>query len=392
MSKPKSSIRDYGYQPNMATDLWDMESTVTTDGMRMAGKVEKHSEFMEPNTQPSYQDMEYNYPYPPSTMPPISWVGPGIGWPPAGGPDYTPEMFNCWAYYCCCATNVSGPIKVTCTYPIVEGPWVRNSDGTTCTTQEVKIDSTEATLYVNPCGDANCPPDVRCKIQSPAQEIKGKKKYPGQIKEMKVTMIESCGKVGSPPCPPVSACCTGVSISGMTQMNVGTSQTLTILNPVAGCNYEFRKSAGGGTVTTAGVYTAPATNPGCTSNATIGLYDKTNCVVCATITIAINGYSDLTAWAVTTWTGKRCWEQIGPGTTICDITNNTYNCAGELVYGPCAAGRQYWGYTCAECYETNTIPACYGGGASCNALEASSPIDRRNEAMKAAGCCPAQLL
>jgi len=81
MSRPKTSNRDYGYQPNMANGVADLESQVTTSGVSMSGKVEKHSEFMNPNEQP-YEDMEYLYPtY--SPFPPIDWPTPT--WP---GYDY----------------------------------------------------------------------------------------------------------------------------------------------------------------------------------------------------------------------------------------------------------------------------------------------------------------
>jgi hypothetical protein len=338
---------------------------------------------MRPNEEP-YDAMEYNYPYPPRTMPPTSWVGPAMGWPPTeAGEDYTPEIFWCFAYYCCCGSNLSGPIKVYCSYPIITGPWVKNNDGSTCTTQSEKIDETQASICLNPCGNGNCPPDVRVMVKSYPQSPKGKKKYPGQIKEMKVTMISECGKVGNPPCPPVSACCTGVSISGQPQMNVGTSQTLTVLNPVTGCSYEFRTSGGSGTIkmtsATTATFTAPSSNPGCVNNATVNLYDKTNCVICASITIAITNPA-VTGVAYR----KRVCGCGGMACTSYDYSDN-WGCDGVMYprVGVCLSG---WFCGCDNS----------GTPYSQSHMEPGwnpYPVgDIRTPEMKAQGCCPANPL
>jgi hypothetical protein len=344
-----------------------------------------------------YQDLENTW-YPTNQRPFI--MGPN-GIPNAGAEDYTPEVFRCVANCCCCSGNLIGPVEITCTYPIVEGPWVKNPDGTTCTTGSATGD-TEANICVNPCGNGNCPPDIRVRIKSPTQSPRGKKLWPGQIKEVQVTMLESCSKIGSPACPPTSSCCTGVSMSGTSQMSVGESQTFTIINPVAGCSYEFRKSSGGGKLV-GSTYTAPNTNVGCTQNATINLYDKTRCVSCASITIAINGVTNTdTAYVISSGdcaTGGTCATNC-PGSTW---SGGCPTYGGPLIY--CTQfGNQYkcdgtYKAHCASSQQT-TWDGCNTGGSGCvnagvyNGITAacSGGTDTRTTEMKANGCCPAQLI
>lgn len=379
MSKPQFSNRDYGYQPNMAKDLLDMESVVTTEGMRMAGAIEKHSEFMEPNRQ-SYESMEYNYPYPPFTMPPASWVGPGVGWPPTTqDTDYTPRVFRCIGSYCCCGGNLVDTVDITCTYPIVAGPWVVNGDGTTCEVSGNQKGNKEVSVCINPCGDGSCPPEIWCKIKAPEQtRTRGgkKEKLPAMVMDQQVFMV---GKAGCPTCPVTSACCTGVSISGQPQMNVGTSQTLTVLNPVPGCSYEFRKTTSAGRLTkvsnTAAVFTAPDSNPGCVNNATIYLYDITRCVVCTSITIAITNPA-VTGVAYR----KRVCGCGGMACTSYDYSDN-WGCDGVMYpqTGTCLSapwcGCDHSGTKYSQSHmEPGWNPYPVG--------------DIRTAEMKAQGCCP----
>ena len=195
---------------------------------------------------------------------------------------------------------------------------------------------------------------------------------------MQVTMLSSCGAVGDPACPPASACCTGVSFTGTTQMNVGTSQTFTITGAVAGCTYEFRKISGGGTVT-GQTYSASASNPGCVNNAVVGLYDRASCKICATLTISI------TNPAVTGVAYRK--RVCGCGGMACasyDYSDN-WGCDGAMYprTGTCLSG---WYCGCDPSgtpysqfhYEPGWSPYPVG--------------DIRTAEMKEQGCCPASPL
>jgi hypothetical protein len=139
-----------------------------------------------------------------------------------------------------------------------------------------------------------CPPKMWVMLQAPPQTRlrNGKKEtWPGKIQQQGILWLNSKDPIGG--CPQIpSICCTGVSITGMTQMSVGQSQTLTATGPVSGCKYQMRITSGKGTLVVNGansyLYTAPSTNPGCVNNVTVGLFDVEKCQMCASISIAIN--------------------------------------------------------------------------------------------------------
>ena len=73
MSKPKSSIRDYGYNPNAYDSIEDMMNSVPDATVTNQGVIRKHSEFQSPNESDDYMKMDTSYdPFPGSP----DWKGP----------------------------------------------------------------------------------------------------------------------------------------------------------------------------------------------------------------------------------------------------------------------------------------------------------------------------
>ena len=232
--------------------------------------------------------------------------------------------------------------------------------------------------------------------------------------------------------------CEGIAIGYTTQqMLVDEEQTLTVSGAIEGCVYSWCITSGGGSLNveegTTVIYTAPSTNASCSNNATISL--MVDDVVCDSLGIAIdvtNGASWQSYFVVevknfsylTTKTGK-------PNTGECDeyywnvsgtVTVNAYGCSGALVYGPCEAGAQVsptvrydeFGNLCCTKNAAGEYYLCVPGDKE--TVEAlvlaviprsqcflgrthglgwwvdGSPVDKRTDGMKTAGCCPAGLL
>lgn len=408
MSKPQSSIRDYGYNPNEYDSLYEMETTVTTAGMQ-ARKVEKHSEFMSPNETPSYNDMENVYPDPlhpwQVRYPPLDPTTPGYNWP--GETSMPPVLFNCWTNDCCCDGKAM-PLTIYCTQKIIRGPYTKTSSGETIVIEKSKygVDSGSSAIVCYTPVDCSMPKPIYCDCQAPDYKVSGKT-MKGQVMRVQVTRLG-----GSGDCSDCSnKCATSAIHVTSTTMSVSTSQTLTIDNPVAGASYKWKVTAGGGSVSpkygNTTVYTAPATNPYCTQNPTISLY-LNECELCNTAKLAINGAGSGGNQAVSTYGSYRWTDNAPPDClTYCYATVTRYYCDGTVIAGtPCEFGAYCPGYQCSGdgCvggYPTSdackniprTIPACgVGDGYTIGEWLAMSPKDERSEDMKANGCCPAGLL
>lgn len=388
MSQPQRRNVDYGYFPNMADGVVNLESRVTTEGVRMSGKIEKHSEFMEPNNQP-YDEMEYVYADPSlgvnkwNTISPIS---AGQGWPKTES--FSVEDYLCRAYGCCCDGGTTA-IEVICSYPIIKGPWIKGGDRNCMTTGSCISDPSfdpkpkNKTICVT-TATGGCDPEVHCIIKGPTES-----------KEMVMKTLHRKGGDDCA-CPPSTACCTGTSIGiATTQMNVGGSQSLTVINPVAGCVYGFRIMSGGGTIAE-GVYYAPSSNVGCSMSPTIGLY--ANCQLCATVKIAVNtpGVAGTAYYA-----GTKVNGQCSAGGGVCSsnagyVWDKAYTCDGVLVGD--APTTSVSG--CPTCNQDPILGNC-DTGCGCwtgSGWEVANPCtpnpskhDVRTEAMKTAGCCPSLL-
>ena len=393
MSKPKFSNRDYGYQPNTAKDLLDMESVVPTDGMRMAGAIEKHSEFMRPNEQP-YDGMEYEYPQPPRYKPPTGYVWPGspVGWPPNKldcynlwnriFPDHPTESSafvpnrNDWSrlktytdagcpviyipHWCCKGVKISGP-------------------------KEVETDS--ITQYSVTNRAYNCSYDWHAS----AGRIPGGTFYaPSSEQDVDISVNPFMGDDSSKTCDKIKVKVKGgggcvaesIGISGTTQMNFGESKTLTVLNSRPGVTYTWVVSAGGGSISpstgTSTTYTAPSSNADCANNPTIQLKVGSN--ICSSVKLAVNNGSDCSSARAYMYV-INIWSSMG----LCIVRTQNYACNGD----DCGPGQGYCDggaggcSGCPPCQDTHEPFTCYNIGQT---------LDVRTAAMKTAGCCPAALL
>ncbi len=160
--------------------------------------------------------------------------------------------------------------------------------------------------------------------------------------------------------------CSGAESIGYVsqQMGVNDIQSLTVVNGYPGRNYSFSVKSGGGSITSDGVYTAPATNAECANNPVIALKcpDGTEA---ATLKLAVDsgGYGCTLAWQ-----------------TCCNFSVysciTSYNCANE-------PGAPCFTYSSCQC-ATGLF-----SGASCGT---EGTTDARTEAMITGGCCPAGLL
>ena len=220
--------------------------------------------------------------------------------------------------------------------------------------------------------------------------------------------------------------CTDISIGYTTQgMQVNEEQTLTVEGGVDGCVYAWGL-VGGGTLSgeegDSVVYTAPATNPNCESNAVVSL--SVGGAQCDSLYISINAetrilpvvriftylsHSDVIEGKPTHNTGE-C------GDHYIMIFNQYYNvswydCSGAL-YSSCGCARQGSGdeFTNDDndycyCYPDDMPEAmeiinnvsefwyqCGLGSSSANEYMAANPYDNRRAAQIESGCCPMQLL
>ena len=216
-------------------------------------------------------------------------------------------------------------------------------------------------------------------------------------------------------CP--SPGCVGATIGyTTTAMQINETQKLTIINPHAEASYIFQLGGGGGTVTEAGLYTAPATNANCDQNATINLVCEER--VIDSITIAINARAtNEVAYFITEErnSGNGCAWAVGQTRYKCDDSLyaafepcagcNCYS-GGDFSFGPCCCYPDYGppkhcnepiGGAPKYCTEEGLYSAVQAGycGGVCDSVPNGCTLgthDVRTPAMIAAGCCPEALL
>ena len=210
-------------------------------------------------------------------------------------------------------------------------------------------------------------------------------------------------------------------INGSNQMHTGGTQTLTVTGGRG--PYTWSQDSGGGNLSgTTGdstTYTAPASNSNCMQNATICVTDscgQKTCMQIATSSSSVIGdayYKSYNPY-LTPQVDPNCRDQWPNNTydctckqyatrclhVFCGITEEVYDCRGNLVFGPCQSGSVEMGCVpCASegCYDKplNQYNTCgFRGpvGYTINQLMSMPYLDVRTTAQKAAGCCPAQLL
>ncbi len=203
----------------------------------------------------------------------------------------------------------------------------------------------------------------------------------------------------------------GIATVGFTSQQMATSgtQTLTVNNPTLGTTYSWSVTSGSVAPTTGNsvTYTAPSSNAGCTSNPVITI--SAGGGVCDTLTLAINavGGTDVSYVVASgecnfggACSGAGCpqpGDPISCGTwsapVYCGAWRALYKCDGTYIsanYCVTSGGGSAINYTgncttktsgCDNCQTFNGITS------SCTGV-----TDTRSVAMKAAGCCPAQLL
>jgi len=167
------------------------------------------------------------------------------------------------------------------------------------------------------------------------------------------------------------------------QMTIDTQQTLGVDGTWNNC-FEWEITTGGGSLGAPDangdvVYTAPSTNVNCDSNPTISL--KKRGVVTDTLKLAVAAIDG--GLAVT-----KCWAcgDYGPyyrRQTYWSCDGSRQSGYGSDVYCSACPGGWYPNDRCSSHWQT-----CVGLGYPAN----NTYMDHRSGAMKAAGCCPAQLL
>jgi hypothetical protein len=186
---------------------------------------------------------------------------------------------------------------------------------------------------------------------------------------------------------PPGDCCGDETLIGYTSLSmmVNETQQFTVIGGIDTALYTFEIIAGGGTITSSGLYTAPSSNPGCINNATVGLFCYG--VMKDSIELTINAYPSCAVaerefvCQIAGQCGGTCWYR-------------TYDCNGIMIIPyPCAPG--YLG-TCSDCHD-DPNPYCYRvtGGAPGIYTESAEyylcPMptgDVRTTDMIKAGCCP----
>jgi hypothetical protein len=327
--------------------------------------------------------MEYNYPYPPHTLPPTGWTGPGTGWPPNRldcynlwnkiFPDHPTESSafvpnrNDWSrlktytdagcpviyipHWCCKGVKISGP-KV--------------------------VETNSVTQYSVTNRAYNCSYDWHAS----AGRIPGGTFYaPSTEQDVGISVNPFMGDDSSKTCDSItvkvksSGGCVAesIGISGSTQLNVGESTTLTVLNSRPGITYTWNISKGGGTISGSGTsvtYTASESNPNCDNNPTIQL--KVGSSVCDSVSLAVNAVGG-DGWEIGWRMVEGCTRKGGwPG---------KWSCSGFTIW---CSGRE----------DAHVFPQTYNYDECINypACNGTWQLDQRTPEQKAAGCCPYQLL
>jgi hypothetical protein len=357
----------------------------------------KESEHQKVYTQPEedYPGVENNFtpydyvPYNPSPFPANGKPKPRRPGKKQGG--Y--ENYNCWIQGHCCDNTKGGPIELICTYPF-DGPYKKPKSATDVWVRR-KPEDNRAIICAKEVTDSS--PGNRCEDQF--DDLWCMVYGPTHIIECTVfNLVDNntgFSECTTQPTLCVQLSCTPSITSTTNQLNVGESIQLTATNTCPEKSYYFKLTSGKGKVTKTGLYTAPTSNPGCTSNPTIALV--CDCQTVATKTLAVNAYDSGATPAVRTYgdcvavcipdigctpqaggyaaISKKAYEYSCNGTVVLDdLCNGCSTGCGGCLCPPIAT-------ICANCNCATPVADCLGAAG-----------DIRTPAMIAAGCCPSQLL
>ena len=188
---------------------------------------------------------------------------------------------------------------------------------------------------------------------------------------------------------PCGAGCSGEKISvTLSQMGIGTNQTLSIIGAIGGETYSWAIVSGSGTLSNQTFdtikYTAPGDNANCLNNPTIQLSVGSH--VCDSVTIAV--YASVSGYAYTHYGNFQCNENVPsyPNWRYCYVDNQSFGCNGVQI-----------GYQTSS-YDDHTSPYPPVDCAHCQsvsgfgALLLLPPVDVRTSQQKLDGCCPASLI
>jgi len=185
------------------------------------------------------------------------------------------------------------------------------------------------------------------------------------------------------------------------QMSVGEQQTFTYIGSdgvVSDLPEGYTWSVDYGSISVDGVYTAPATNPGCIYNPTIAVYHAG--VTIATLKVAVNADTNAGNAVVNRTNGWDEYPVCTPGPP------NTYRIGCARRYYSCLGVRQagsfsgdcttYAGLTndSLNCSYSQASSIYYDCSAGCMTVDSKAPgnEDIRTAGQIAAGCCPYLLL
>jgi len=195
--------------------------------------------------------------------------------------------------------------------------------------------------------------------------------------------------------------CKGTAHATTPQMAAGASQTLYITGGSEGDTYYWATTSGSlsSPTGTSVTYTAPATNPNCVNNPTITV--TCGGATIGTLTIAVNAIAGNSVAKIWHYGGitKACWcNGIVPG-RICYAESSGYrlvvNCDNSgLPYNTTVQGSSTdQGDESVACAAAEAMSKSgLGIALEKEANPWDTPIDYRDAAQKAQGCCPALLL
>ncbi len=360
-------------------------------------KTQKHSEFKKPYRNDSYQEMDYlgtdlywpgwpDFPMPvPGIIPPETYPIPG------DGPTQYPPPLHLFLK-CCSGIYLDVPSKTEAMERSV--PLMYGGGRIGCEYRiEFNPGSTGGHLLLPDTNHA----DNRSTIflGGTHEEINYfTGYYPGTIK-ISVTPFMSgfttdVNKICIEVIISVEGCKDSYISHTTHNMQTGTQQNIGVGNPTVGVAYEWAL-AGGGTLSdltgNSTTYTAPATNNGCTGNATITL--SVQGAVCDTLYIGVYSASQANNLA-----GYRCeGHRIRPDSSecYCDFWKYRYKCNGTTMY--------FEGFYCSQHVNVSSpCPLEVFASLTCNDPIAIYPqdcpnpgcdiFDTRDGAMIEGGCCP----